>query len=301
MGAILVERSKKKASPRSALHAGLVEEAAQVPSEQAVAPEQADDGAQCQEGPEGHRILAPVAPPRQEHDGHRAAGEDAQQDGQQRKLPAEEGAHHRAELHVAPTHSAAADQDDHEEDSAAEGDAEQGIEPARGVNGDAERRPRYNAGDGDHVGDDLVIQVDARDGDESGQKEQSGGEVESGAEAMRGEGEEDGGEELYGRVAPGDCPSATPAASTEEEPGEHGHVVVPANGRPASGTGGARMHDADSRGKPRDHDIEEAADDETDEKGHSLEEPERYSGSIVHGLCSAHRRPPTPNMPTREG
>src|SRR5262250_281920 len=279
----------------------LVEEAAEVPSEQAVAPEQADYGTQCQEGSEGHRILAPAATRRQKHDGHRAAGKDAQQDGQQRELPSEEGAHHCAELHVAPAHAAAADQDDHEEDSAAEGDAEQGIEPASGVNGDAERRPRHNAGDGDHVGDDLVIQVDARNGDESGQEEQGGGEVEGGAEAMRGEGEEDGSEELDGRIAPGDRSSAAPTASPEAEPGEHGHVVVPANGRPALGTGGARMYDADPRGKPRDHDIEEAADDETDEKGRSLEEPGRYRGVIVHGLCSAHRWRPTSNMPTREG
>src|SRR5262245_1325291 len=235
MGVMLLERSKKKASPRSALRVDLVEEAAQVPSKQGAAAERDDDRAKCQEGPDGDRNLAPAAARRQKHDGHRAAGEDAQQDGQQRELPAEEGAHHRAELHVAPAHSAAADQDDHEEDSAAEGDAEQGIEPARGVNGDTERRPRHNAGDGDHIGDDLVVQVDARDGDESGQEEQGGGEVEGGAEAMRGEGKEDSGEELYGRIAPGDRSSAAPAASTEMEPGEHRYVVVPANGHPALG------------------------------------------------------------------
>src|SRR5215470_5738751 len=98
MGVMLLERSKKKASFLWALRVGLVEEAAQVPSKQAVAPEQADEGAQGQEGPEGHRILAPAAARRQEHDGHRAAGKHAQQDREQRELPAEEGAHHRAEL-----------------------------------------------------------------------------------------------------------------------------------------------------------------------------------------------------------
>src|SRR5262249_62134288 len=142
---------------------------------------------------------------------------------------------------------------------AAGGGGEAGLERARGGRGAAPRPPRHNPGDGDHVGDDLVVEVDARDSDESGQEEQGRGELESGAEAMRGEGDEDGGEELYGRIAPGDRPSAAPAASTEEEPGEHGHVLVPANGRPASGTGGARMHDADSRGNPRDHDIHAAA------------------------------------------
>src|SRR5262247_3613390 len=291
---------RRPANARLSLGA-LFEEAAQIPLEQAVAPEQAENGSQRQERAEGHGILAATAARDEEHDGDRPAREDTQQDGQQDELPAEEGPHHSAQLHVAPTHPAAADQDDQKEQPPAEDDAEERVEPAGGMDGDAQRRARDDAGDGDHVRDDLMIHIDARDGDEGRQENQRRTEIESGAEAIRGQGEEDGGDELHRGIAPGDRTAAAPAAGTQAQPGEDRYVVVPADGRAAMGTGRARLDYAAPRGEPSDHDVEEAADDQPKEKAGALEEPGREQGGIVHGLCSPHCRRPTSEMPTREG
>src|SRR5262249_55943765 len=140
-----------------------------------------------------------------------------------------------------------------------------------------------------------------RDGDEGRQEEQRRAEIEGGAEAMRGQGEEDGRDELHRGIAPGDRASAAPAAGAEAQPGEDRHVVVPADGRAALGTDRARMHDAASGGEASDDDVEEAADDQPEEKAGDLEEPGRQQGGIVHGLCSPHCRWPTSKMLTREG
>ena len=107
--------------------------------------------------------------------------------------------------------------------------------------------------------------------------------------------------ELDRRVPPRDASPAVAAARAKPEPGEHGHVVVPADGAAAGRAGRGRMHDAPAVGKARDDDVEKAADDEAKEEARRLEEQGRDHDVIVQERGPADRQDRGNACATREG
>src|SRR5207245_10937575 len=101
-----------------------------------------------------------LAPQHQETEGHDSTREHAEQQGQEPELPAEKGAEHGAELHVAATHAAATGEDDDKEDPAADDDPEEGLEPRDPTGEQIRHHAGHDAGQRDDVRNDLVGEID---------------------------------------------------------------------------------------------------------------------------------------------
>ena len=78
----------------------------------------------------------------------------------------------------------------------------QRIEPGGRVEDHRQQGPERDAGEGDDVRDDLMVQVDAGDRDEGGQEEERRAEIERRPESPSGQREQDRREKLDRRIAP---------------------------------------------------------------------------------------------------
>ena len=61
---------------------------------------------------------------------------------------------------------------------------------------------------------------------------------------------------------------AVSASTAQNQPAQHGYIVVGLYGRATIGAAGAWRDDRDAGGNPRDADVEEAADYESQEEKH---------------------------------
>src|SRR6266567_1002609 len=255
---------------------------AEIPGEERSSPQEADHSAKGQEGAEGDRRFPALSACGQQGNGHGASAPYANQDGQEGELPSKEGPDHGSELRVTPAHAPARRQEDDEyEGAATDQDAQQNVEPALRTAQQTEQGADDDARQRDDVGDDLVVQVDPADDHERGEEDHGRHEGENGHRAPGGHGEEKAGQELDGWVTPGDGSVAGAAPGAQGQPRHDRDVVVPADGGAAFRARGRWVHDAALHGQARDHDIEEAPDDEAEDQAHALEEEGRRHGVIV--------------------
>src|SRR3989442_6583929 len=178
---------------------------AQIPGEEGSSPQEADHSAKGQEGAEGDRRFPALSASGQQGNGHGASAPYADQDGQEGELPSKEGPDHGSELRVTPAHAPARRQEDDEyEGAATDQDAQQNVEPALRTAQQTEQGADHDPRQRNHVGDDLVVQVDPADDHERGEEDHGRHEVENGHRAPGGHGEEKAGQELDGWATPGD-------------------------------------------------------------------------------------------------
>jgi hypothetical protein len=100
---------------------------------------------------------------------------------------------------------------------------------------------------------------------------------------------EESGDEFDDGVTGSDARVAAAAASAEDEPAEHGNIVVGSDGGVARRAGGARGDYGESAGKTIDADVEETAEAESEEKSGRTEnvvEVERSSHPNIARLSA---------------
>src|SRR6185503_14316671 len=138
--------------------------------------------------------------------------------------------------------------------AATDDDSQERLEPGYSACGQIGKSPCQNARQGYDVGDDLVLEIDSRQGNKHSQQGSRHDGVRGGAEPPGGCREEGGGDGLDQRITPGDSGAASAAACPQDEERQDRDVVVPRDHCPATWAGRARTPDAAALGNTGDDD-----------------------------------------------
>src|SRR5678816_209549 len=269
-GGLVVKRDRGDVSPATA--DSLCEKLPEIPREKRVATEEADHSSHREEWPERDRILPALPAGGEQCRRQRATDQNREQDAEEHELPAQECPDHGAELHVADAHARLTDDqraahDDQHEQAPSHDRSDERVLPSNAARSEAQQQPQDDARQAEHVGDDLMVEVDPRDRDEPGEEDQGGDELRTRAEGQIGKREEGSTREFDRRVAPRDPGLAAATASPEQCVRQQGDVVVPGNRASAPRTRGSRTNDASAGGQTGDHHVQEAANAEAEEEG----------------------------------
>lgn len=302
---------------------------------------QATGGEEGAEGQAGGGVGSAAG---EQNKGEEGGGEDAGEEGKEGRGEAEKGGDHGQELDVAEAHAFAVAEGliDPADDEQEEGGGDDGEEAAEdevlgagkkdvalvatgsgggdvhaavkeeivfvgaeedGV-GAGEEEAEEDAGQGEGVGEEVVLPIDDEERDEE-EAEEGGSDthkqstqdapVHVGAHLSvvfigyanngvgAGEKEPEASSELDGGVAPRDGCVAIAAVCAEGNEREEGNVVVPADGVAAVGAVRARGDDGLAGGKAGDEDVQEAAEKEAQEGCWEGEGEQRRHGMSIGG------------------
>src|SRR5262245_57578356 len=238
----------------------------QVPDAHRVAEEEAQRGTGGQEGAERHHRAAVAAAAQQDCAPQRTQ-ERRNEDRQEHTERTEERADHAGELDVAEALALGAarrlvERRDAPDAAGAGGGAERTAPRSNRQHGGGEQQPEPQDTQRQHVGDDHVLPVDPRDGEERRQEDEVRGRRRRRAEAQHAHDGERTRGELDERIAPGDRRPAAGAAPPQQEP-RHDWNVLPGAHRALAmrATRAAAPRRLGTRQTVNEH-VQEAADDE---------------------------------------
>ena len=265
-------------------------------------PEQGDPGGAREEGPERNRHTAADPARRHHRDADDRADRGREQQHEREHLPAEPGADRGEQLEVAVAHALLAghplEELEHEPEEEISGDgADHGVTERRRRRGvpvhvpEARDQADPQERDRQDVGQELAIDVDARERDQVGRENESEKRRQAKAEMPGDRREREGGRELDQRIADRDRRTAGGAAAAQDEPAQDRDVVDAEDLRLAGGAARAghdevvgftlgRWRPPLDVGRLRaplplqherqavDDDVQEAADGEPDESRH---------------------------------
>ena len=225
-------------------------------------------------------------------DANNAAQECAEENGEKGSPEAEKGADHGHHFDVAHAHAIALANEfvsggGGQEKHAAERSAQEGINDTRdamrefvwqaepqaidtqertGENARGEGQAEAQAEEGHSVGEETDEEVGDDENDQQAAEEEplEGGQGD--AEGVVSEDEVGAGEEFDDGIHGGNGQAAMAAFATQEEPTEDGNVVVGLDGDSAARAAGSGADNGEFFRDARDADVEEAADDDAEEK-----------------------------------
>ena len=151
--------------------------------------------------------------------------------------------------------------------------------PVQRGQGERKQQTGGRAAEGEDIGDDHVIVIDEERTDHDRAQHCSGERLARREKQPAGK-EQPGGQQLDGRVTEAEGPAAAARTATEEDPAEHGNVVIPRNGLAAAAMGAGPDHGF-ALGDAVNANVQETADAGADDRGEQREEPRSELGDLV--------------------
>ena len=155
---------------------------------------------------------------------------------------------------------------DRQQHAAAGGNPDRRRHPSR-LGQQAEQKAGDDAGEGDEVRQDPMLEIDHEQHDHRRREQQPRCRQPTYAELTHRDHEDGARHQFHQRVLPGDRRAAFAAAPAQRGVADHRHVLPPREQMPARAAARRRPNDRAPFRKPEDADVQETADGETDDAG----------------------------------
>ena len=167
---------------------------------------------------------------------------------------------------------------DQVEKPAPDEDPEEGLHKPHPHDKDSQQEKHRDARQRDHVGNDLVVEIDEGDDDEDRREKEGSWILKAQTVLPEHRPGKQGRQDLDQGIPGRDGLAAVPAPAPQDQPAQHGDVVVRADGFAAFRAVGGRKNDGFPLGYPPDADIEKTADHGPEDERNNVQE---YSHSLI--------------------